>query len=109
MSWLRYEGHLNLQEVGVAGQSRLQDASVLCIGAGGLGCPVALYLATAGVGRLGLIDSDVLEESNLQRQVLYSEKDLGQSKASLARKVLQNLNSSIHVEDYPIRLTEEWV
>lgn len=76
----RYGRHLVMPEVGREGQERLKAGSVLIVGAGGLGSPAALYLAAAGVGRIGLVDFDVVEETNLQRQVLYGEKDLGRDK-----------------------------
>ncbi|TAM75565.1 molybdenum cofactor biosynthesis protein MoeB [bacterium] len=87
-----------MPEVGLAGQRRLAAASVLCLGAGGLGSPVALYLAAAGVGRLGLIDDDVVERSNLQRQVLFGESSLGIPKARAAAKRLRDLNPEVEVE-----------
>src|SRR4051794_4930748 len=85
---LRYSRHLIMPEVGVEGQQRLKAARVLCIGAGGLGSPVALYLAAAGVGTLGLVDFDVVDSTNLQRQVIYSTADVGKSKVeTAARKI----------------------
>ena len=77
---LRYARHLILPEVGLEGQRRLKDASVLLIGSGGLGSPIALYLAAAGIGRIGVVDYDVVEDSNLQRQVIYGTKQLGELK-----------------------------
>ena len=86
----RYARHISLQDVGIEGQEKLKNAKVLIVGAGGLGCPAALYLAAAGVGTIGLIDDDVVELSNLQRQVLYTEFDLGQPKVEIAQRQLQS-------------------
>ena len=81
----RYRRHLTLPELGLAGQQKLLAASVLLIGAGGLGCPTAQYLAAAGVGRIGLVDDDVVSASNLQRQILYSTADVGRPKVEVAK------------------------
>ena len=91
----RYARHLSLPEVGIAGQERLASASVLVVGLGGLGSPAALYLAAAGVGRLGLVDFDVVDASNLQRQVLYVESDVGESKLESAAARLKAANSGL--------------
>ena len=80
----RYSRHLIMPEVGMSGQAKLKQASVLLIGAGGLGSPLGMYLAAAGVGRIGLVDFDVVDHSNLQRQVLYSAADVGRSKLEIA-------------------------
>ena len=96
--WLRYTRHIQLPQMGVGGQLKLRQSRVLVIGCGGLGCPVLLYLAAAGVGRLTLVDGDSVELTNLQRQVLYSEEDLGCSKAITAQRQLRRLNSDITVE-----------
>lgn len=101
----RYARHLTLPEVGVAGQERLQQARVLLIGAGGLGSPAALYLAAAGVGTLGIIDDDVVDLSNLQRQVLHGTAALGQPKIDSARARLADLNPGVAVETFGERLT----
>lgn len=101
----RYQRHLTLPEFGVAGQEKLMQASVLIVGAGGLGCPAALYLAAAGVGTIGIIDFDTVDESNLQRQVLYTTDDLGQPKAATAAQRLQRINPHITVHSHPVRLT----
>ncbi|EGF56703.1 HesA/MoeB/ThiF family protein [Bacteroides fluxus] len=100
----RYSRQISLPEIGKDGQKKLQEARVLIVGVGGLGSPVALYLAGAGVGTLGLIDDDVVSISNLQRQVLYTEAEVGQSKVQCAAKRLQALNSGINLEIYPFRL-----
>ncbi len=103
----RYSRHTMLREIGEAGQARLHASSVLVVGVGGLGSPIALYLAAAGVGRIGLIDGDVVSESNLQRQVLYSESEVGLPKVECARRRLEGLNSGVEVEIYNERLGEE--
>jgi adenylyltransferase/sulfurtransferase len=104
---LRYSRHLALPEVGMGGQARLKGGSVLLVGAGGLGAPAALYLAAAGVGRLGLVDSDRVEASNLQRQVLYGDADVGHLKLEAAKKRLAELNPSTEVVTHPTRLGPE--
>lgn len=96
----RYKRHTMIQEVGEEGQRTLKAASVLVVGVGGLGSPIALYLAAAGVGRLGLIDGDNVDISNLQRQVLYSTNQIGQSKAWQARQRLNALNPHIQIDAY---------
>lgn len=101
----RYSRHLIMPEVGVEGQEKLCQAKVLCIGAGGLGSPLALYLAAAGVGHLGIVDFDVVDFSNLQRQIIHSEANLGRSKAESAKERILSINSSIDVEIYKERLT----
>ncbi|RMF62703.1 MAG: molybdopterin-synthase adenylyltransferase MoeB [Bacteroidetes bacterium] len=103
----RYSRHLILPEVGLEGQKKLKAASVLLIGAGGLGSPLALYLAAAGVGRLGLVDFDVVDESNLQRQVLHGTKDVGRPKLASARERILDINPHVEVETYETRLTSE--
>jgi sulfur-carrier protein adenylyltransferase/sulfurtransferase len=101
----RYQRHLNLPEFGVEGQRRLLESSVLVIGVGGLGCPLALYLAAAGVGRIGLLDFDVVDASNLHRQVLYATADVGRPKVEVARERLQALNPDVAVVSVRERLT----
>ena len=101
----RYSRHLALPGVGPAGQARLKQGRVLLIGAGGLGSPAALYLAAAGVGHLGIVDDDRVEESNLQRQVLHGTANVGQPKTDSARDRLADLNPHVHVETYDTRLT----
>lgn len=93
----RYSRHIILPEVGEKGQQLLLKGRVLLVGAGGLGCPAALYLAAAGVGKIGLVDADVVDNSNLQRQVLFGESDVGRPKVEAARDRLQELNSSVDV------------
>jgi len=102
--YARYRRHLTLPELGLDGQKRLLAGSVLLIGAGGLGCPAALYLAAAGVGRIGLVDDDVVDASNLQRQILYSTGDLGRRKVDVARERLVALNPDVQVEVFASRL-----
>jgi adenylyltransferase/sulfurtransferase len=103
----RYSRHLIMPEVGMDGQQKLKHASVLLIGAGGLGSPLALYLAAAGVGRIGIVDMDVVDESNLQRQILHSTAMVGHSKLTSARARLEDLNPFIHVETYETRFSAE--
>ncbi|WP_455970747.1 HesA/MoeB/ThiF family protein [Bacteroides congonensis] len=104
---MRYDRQTILPEIGEEGQKKLLDAKVLIVGVGGLGSPIALYLAGAGVGCIGLVDDDVVSISNLQRQVLYSEKELGKSKAICAAERLSALNSEIKIQPYSTRLTED--
>jgi len=103
----RYSRHILIPEIGVAGQSRLLAASVLVVGAGGLGSPAALYLAAAGVGRLGIVDDDLVDESNLQRQVLHSTAALGEPKVESAEQRIRGLNPDVEVVAYRERLTSE--
>ena len=103
----KYHRQTLLPEIGEEGQHRLQEARVLIVGMGGLGCPVALYLTGAGVGHLGLVDDDVVSLSNLHRQVLYEEADLGHPKAERAVRHLQAKNSDIELKAYPMRLTPD--
>lgn len=100
----RYSRHLIMPEVGLEGQKKLKNSRVLCIGAGGLGSPLSLYLAAAGVGTLGILDFDVVDFSNLQRQVLHSEKTVGEPKVESAKNRLLELNSDINVVTYNERL-----
>jgi adenylyltransferase/sulfurtransferase len=103
----RYRRHLYLPEFGVEGQRKLLEGSVLLIGAGGLGCPLAQYLAAAGVGRIGLVDFDVVDESNLQRQVLYGTADVGRPKVEVARERIEAMNPDVEVGIHPERLSSE--
>ncbi len=102
----RFARHLMLPEIGGEGQRKLFRSRVLLVGVGGLGSPIALYLAAAGVGKIGLADDDVVSVSNLQRQVLYSEAEVGQKKVECARRRLLALNSSMVVDAFPFRVTE---
>src|SRR5437867_963697 len=103
----RYSRHLIMPEVGVEGQLKLKAGSVLCIGAGGLGSPAALYLAAAGVGRIGIVDFDVVDYSNLQRQVIHSTPDVGRSKLASAKDRLLALNPHITVDTYETALSSK--
>ncbi len=100
----RYQRHLLLPEVGDAGQQKLLDSKVLLLGAGGLGSPAALYLAAAGVGTLGIVDMDVVDESNLQRQILHNMDRIGDRKVDSAKKTLVSLNPDVNVVTYDVRL-----
>ena len=100
----RYARHLVLPEVGPEGQLALQEASVLVVGAGGLGSPALLYLAAAGIGRIGLIDDDTVDVTNLQRQVLHSTSEVGESKAASAERRISDLNPEVIVEAIEGRL-----
>jgi sulfur-carrier protein adenylyltransferase/sulfurtransferase len=103
----RYSRHLIMPEVGIDGQRRLKAASVLCIGAGGLGSPAAMYLAAAGVGRIGIVDFDVVDFSNLQRQLLHGTPDVGRSKLESAKDRLQALNPNVQIDTYETALSSE--
>lgn len=103
----RYSRHLILPEVGLAGQKRIASTSVLCIGAGGLGSPIAMYLAAAGIGRLGIVDFDAVDFSNLQRQILHRTPDVGRPKAQSARDTIRALNPNVEVVLHETRLTSE--
>ncbi|MDO5969086.1 HesA/MoeB/ThiF family protein [Flavivirga aquimarina] len=103
----RYNRHIILSEIGQEGQDKISKAKVLVIGAGGLGCPVLQYLTAAGIGTLGIVDFDVVELSNLQRQVLFGTSSLGENKASAAKKRLEDLNDSISIVAYPEKLTHK--
>jgi len=103
----RYSRHLLLPEVGMEGQEKICNAKVLCIGTGGLGSPVSLYLAAAGVGKLGLIDFDVVDKSNLQRQIAHGESTVGKLKVDSAKDRIADLNSDVEVVTYNERLTSE--
>ncbi len=102
----RYDRHIRLSEIGEQGQRKLSQASVLLVGVGGLGSPIALYLAAAGVGRIGLVDGDEVSLSNLQRQVLYKESEVGKSKVMCAAARLGESNAHAVVDCYPFRLDE---
>jgi adenylyltransferase/sulfurtransferase len=100
----RYSRHLIIPDVGMDGQKRLKNAKVLCVGAGGLGSPALLYLAAAGVGTLGIIDDDVVDESNLQRQVIHGQSDIGKPKAQSAKESVAEINPLITVNLHQVRL-----
>ncbi len=100
----RYSRHLLIPEVGLAGQERLLRARALVVGAGGLGSPVLAYLAAAGVGRIGIVDDDTVDETNLQRQVLFAQADLGRPKVEVAAERISALNPQVAVDAYPLRL-----
>ncbi len=104
---LRYSRHLIIPEVGMTGQKRLKNAKVLCVGAGGLGSPALLYLAAAGVGTLGVIDFDVVEESNLQRQVIHGQSDIGRPKAQSAADRIAEVNPHVRVVLHQVRLDSD--
>lgn len=103
----RYSRHILLPEVGGKGQKKLSQAKVFLVGAGGLGCPAAYYLAAAGIGTIGLVDSDVVDLSNLQRQVLHHTKDVGQSKVHSAKEKILALNPDVQVHTYETRFTSQ--
>src|SRR5215469_292733 len=103
----RYSRHLILQEVGLQGQWKLKNGSVLLIGAGGLGSPLALYLAAAGVGHIGLVDFDLVDESNLQRQVIHSTSTVGTPKIASAKARILQINPSVQVDSYQFPLSSE--
>lgn len=103
----RYSRHLILPEVAMSGQKKLKAASVLLIGTGGLGSPLAMYLAAAGIGRLGLVDFDVVDSSNLQRQVIHSTQNVGKSKLASAKNFIAGINPNVHVETYETRFSAD--
>jgi len=104
---LRYSRHLIMPEVGMAGQRRMKAASVLLVGAGGLGSPLGLYLAAAGIGRIGIVDFDDVDATNLQRQLLHGTKDIGRPKLESARERLHDVNPHVEVIPHPVRLTSD--
>jgi len=104
---LRYSRHLIMPEVGMDGQLKLKQAKVLCIGTGGLGAPLGLYLAAAGVGRIGLVDFDSVDSTNLQRQVLFGTSDVGRPKIAAAADRLRNLNPEIQIDTFETHLSSE--
>jgi len=103
----RYSRHLILPEVGLAGQKRIKAASVLCIGAGGLGSPIAMYLAAAGIGKIGIVDFDTVDYSNLQRQILHTDADVGRSKAESAKETIRGINPNVEVVIHNTRISSE--
>jgi molybdopterin/thiamine biosynthesis adenylyltransferase len=104
---LRYSRHLIIPDVGMDGQKRLKAARVLCIGAGGLGSPLSLYLAAAGVGTIGIVDFDVVDYTNLQRQILHSTPDVGRKKLDSAAEKLTAINPYLQIRPFETRLTSE--
>jgi molybdopterin/thiamine biosynthesis adenylyltransferase/rhodanese-related sulfurtransferase len=103
----RYSRHLILPEVGLGGQKRIKGASVLCIGAGGLGSPIAMYLAAAGIGKIGIVDFDTVDYSNLQRQILHTDADVGRPKAQSAKETIHGLNPNCEVVIHNTRISSE--
>ncbi|WP_316752310.1 HesA/MoeB/ThiF family protein [Pedobacter gandavensis] len=103
----RYNRQILLEELGIAGQKKLQNASVLIVGAGGLGCPLLFYLAGAGIGEIGVVDGDAVAESNLHRQILFQQQDIGLNKALTAVERLKCLNPSVKLQAYPFYISEE--
>ena len=103
----RYDRHLRIPEIGEEGQRKLKAASALVVGVGGLGSPLAMYLAAAGIGRIGLVDSDVVALSNLQRQIIHGETNLNEPKVESAARRLHDLNCEVQVDIYPERFTED--
>jgi adenylyltransferase/sulfurtransferase len=103
----RYSRHLILPEVGLAGQKKIKAASVVCIGAGGLGSPIAMYLAAAGIGKLGIVDFDTVDYSNLQRQILHTDADVGRPKAESAKETIRGINPNVKVVLHNTRITSE--
>src|SRR5256886_14776279 len=104
---LRYSRHLIMPEVGMQGQQKLKAARVLCIGTGGLGSPLALYLAAAGVGTLGLVDLDVVDFTNLQRQIIHSTSDVGRSKLQSATEKVEAIKPFVQVHGFETRLSND--
>jgi molybdopterin/thiamine biosynthesis adenylyltransferase/rhodanese-related sulfurtransferase len=103
----RYSRHLILPEVGLAGQKKIKGASVLCIGAGGLGSPIAMYIAAAGIGKIGIVDFDTVDYSNLQRQILHTDADVGRPKAQSAKETIHGINPHCEVVIHNTRITSE--
>ena len=103
----RYSRHLILPEVGLAGQKKIKATSVLCIGAGGLGSPIAMYLAAAGIGKIGIVDFDTVDYSNLQRQILHTDADVGRPKAQSAKETIHGINPNCEVVIHNTRITSE--
>ena len=104
---LRYSRHLIMPEVGMEGQLKLKQAKVLCIGVGGLGSPLSLYLGAAGVGKLGLVDFDVVDYTNLQRQIIHGTSDVGRTKLASARDTLLEINPHVEIETFETRLSSD--
>src|ERR1700739_3914984 len=104
---LRYSRHLIMPEVGMDGQLKLKQAKILMVGTGGLGAPLGLYLAAAGVGRIGIVDFDVVDFTNLQRQVIHGTKDVGRKKIDSAADRMTDINPNIQIDKYEVALTSE--
>jgi len=104
---VRYSRHLILPEINIEGQKKLKNSKVLVVGAGGLGAPLLLYLTAAGVGNIGIVDFDVIDETNLQRQVLFATSEVSQKKVDIARSKLNDLNPHVQIKTYPTQLTSE--
>src|SRR3954470_12228730 len=104
---LRYSRHLIMPEVGMEGQLKLKQASVLLVGAGGLGAPLGMYLAAAGIGRIGLVDFDVVDFTNLQRQVIHGTKDVGKKKLDSAADRMTDINPFVEIDRHEVALTSE--
>jgi molybdopterin/thiamine biosynthesis adenylyltransferase/rhodanese-related sulfurtransferase len=103
----RYNRQIKLEEIGIEGQQKLKNASILVVGSGGLGCPTLQYLTAVGIGKIGIVDHDVVEESNLQRQILFSTNDIGKPKATIAKQKLLQLNPFIEIISYECNITKE--
>src|SRR6202044_2102499 len=103
----RYSRHLIIPDVAMDGQKRLKNAKVLCVGAGGLGSPTLMYLAAAGVGTLGIVEFDTVDESNLQRQIIHGQSDIGRSKAGSARDSVKEINPLVNVVVHETRLDND--
>src|SRR5207245_1465364 len=103
----RYSRHLILPEVGLAGQKKICSTSVLCIGAGGLGSPIAMYLAAAGIGKIGLVDFDVVDFSNLQRQIIHGTEDVGRPKTESAKESINSINPNCEVVIHNTRISSD--
>ena len=103
----RYKKHLSLKEIGLKGQLKLKNSSVVCIGAGGLGSSVLLYLAAAGIGRIGIVDNDQVEKSNLQRQIIHETNTVGNLKINSARERIKRFNPNIEVTTFNKRINSE--
>lgn len=103
----RYNRHIILSEIGEEGQKKLLDAKILVVGAGGLGAPILQYLVAAGIGNIGIVDADTVSLSNLQRQILYRENEIGKSKAEQAKSTLNQLNSDVKISCYPVMLDDD--
>src|SRR5271154_2440745 len=104
---LRYSRHLIMPEVGMEGQLKLKNAKVCLIGTGGLGAPLGLYLAAAGIGRIGLVDFDIVDFTNLQRQVIHGTKDVGRKKLDSASDKMSDINPNVKIEKYEVALTSD--